>query len=157
MSIGTGLLLSILYYAIPVEPPASPGTRKRRFTTFLRKQLKFERVAITLPALRNKKLVFVGTPLLAAIVGYSANLFLLQEPVNDILHRNSAFNGMDISAHYEYWIVPGVVVSVSNARCQSPGFEPSRSAPYMPTTRSFGRCGARPSPIDDASPIACCR
>jgi len=111
VSIGTGLLLSILYYAIPVEPPASPGTRKkRRFTTFLKRQLKVERVAITMPGLRNKKLIFVGTPLLAALVGYTANVFLLQEPVNDILHRNSAFNGMQISAHYEYWVVPGVVV-----------------------------------------------
>ena len=110
VSIGVGLLLSILYYAIPVEPPAPHGTRRGRFVTFLRRQLKFERVAISLPALRNKKLVFVGTPLLAALVGYFANVLLLQEPVNDILHRNSAFHGMEVSAHYEYWIVPGVVV-----------------------------------------------
>jgi hypothetical protein len=110
VAIGTGLLLSILYYAIPVEPPAPRGTRRGRFTSFLKRQLKFERVAISIPALRNKKLIFVGTPLLAAVVGYSANTFLLQEPVNDIIHRNSAFNGMEISAHYEYWIVPGVIV-----------------------------------------------
>jgi hypothetical protein len=110
VSIGTGLLLSIAYYAIPVEPPEPGGTRRGRFTSFLRRQLKFERTAIALPGLRNKKLVFVGTPLLAALVGYSANLFLLQEPVNDILHRNSAFRGMEVSAHYEYWVVPGVIV-----------------------------------------------
>ncbi len=110
VSIGTGLLLSILYYAIPVEPPGPKGTRRARFSTFLRRQLKFERVSIGLPGLRNKKLIFVGTPLLAALVGYSANLFLLQEPVNDILHRNSAFAGMEVSAHYEYWVVPGVIV-----------------------------------------------
>lgn len=110
VSIGTGLLLSILYYAIPVEPPAPRGTRRGKFGAFLRRQMKFERVAISLPGLRNKKLIFVGTPLIAALVGYSANLFLLQEPVNDIIHRNSAFRGMEVSAHYEYWIVPGVVV-----------------------------------------------
>jgi len=110
VSIGTGLLLSILYYAIPVEPPAARGTRRGKFFATLKKQLKVERVAISLPALRNKKLVFVGTPLLAALVGYSANLFLLQEPVNEIIHRNAAFQGMEVSAHYEYWVVPGVVV-----------------------------------------------
>ncbi|HEX4682242.1 MAG TPA: hypothetical protein VH277_06025 [Gemmatimonadaceae bacterium] len=110
VSIGIGLLLSIFYYAIPVEPPTPRGTRRGRFASFLRRQMKFERVAISLPAMRNKKLVLVGTPLLAALVGYGANVFLLQEPVNDIIHRNSAFAGMQISAHYEYWIVPGVVV-----------------------------------------------
>jgi predicted nucleic acid-binding Zn ribbon protein len=111
VSIAAGLLLSILYYAIPVDPPAPRGTRRHgRLSTFIRKQLKFERVAISIPAMRNKKLVFVGTPLVAALVGYSANLFLLQEPVNDILKENAAFNGMQVSAHYEYWIVPGVVV-----------------------------------------------
>jgi hypothetical protein len=110
VSIGTGLLLSILYYAIPVEPPSPHGTRRGRFTTYLRRQLKIERVAINLPGLRNKKLIFVGTPLVAALVGYGANLFLLQEPVNDIIHRNSAFAGMKVSAHYEYWVVPGVIV-----------------------------------------------
>jgi hypothetical protein len=111
LSIAAGLLLSIVYYAIPVDPPAPRGTkRKNRFSTFIRKQLKFERVAISIPAFRNKKLVFVGTPLVAALVGYSANVFLLQEPVNDILRQNSAFNGMEVSAHYQYYIVPGVVV-----------------------------------------------
>ena len=69
-----------------------------------------ERVAIPIPALRNKKLVFVGTPLVAALIGYSANLFLLQEPMNDILENNAAFTGMEVSAHYQYWVVPGVVV-----------------------------------------------
>ncbi len=110
VSIGTGLLLSILYYAIPIEPPATSGVRPGRFGAFLRRQLKIERVAIPIPALRKKKLVFVGTPLLAALIGYSANAFLLQEPMNDILKHNSAFRGMEVSAHYEYWVVPGVVV-----------------------------------------------
>jgi hypothetical protein len=76
----------------------------------IKRQLKFERVSIPLPALRNKKLVFVGTPLVAALIGYSANLILLQEPVNDILHENAAFRGMEVSAHYQYYVIPGVVV-----------------------------------------------
>lgn len=111
LSIAAGLLLSIAYYAIPVEPPASPRSRKRTsLGTLLARQLKMERVAIPIPALRHKKLVFVGTPLVAALIGYSANLFLLQEPVNDILKENAAFHGMKVSAHYKYWVVPGVVV-----------------------------------------------
>lgn len=111
LSIAAGLLLSIAYYAIPVEPPSSPRSKKRTgFGTFIRRQLKMERVSIPLPALRNMKLVFVGTPLVAALIGYSANLFLLQEPVNDILRENSAFHGMKVSAHYQYYVVPGVVV-----------------------------------------------
>lgn len=110
-SIAAGLLLSIAYYAVPVEPPRSPKSKeKRSFSEVLKQQFKFERVAISLPALRHKKLVFVGTPLVAALIGYSANLFLLQEPVNDILRENSAFRGMEVSAHYQYWVVPGVVV-----------------------------------------------
>ncbi len=111
LSIAAGLLLSIAYYAIPVEPPSSPRSKKRTgLGTIIRRQLKMERVAIPLPALRHKKLVFVGTPLVAALIGYSANLFLLQEPVNDIIRENSAFHGMKVSAHYQYWIVPGVIV-----------------------------------------------
>jgi predicted nucleic acid-binding Zn ribbon protein len=111
LSIAAGLLLSIAYYAVPVEPPSSPRSkRKSSFGTMIRRQLKLERVAIPLPALRNKKLVFVGTPLVAALIGYSANLFLLQEPVNDILHENAAFRGMEVSAHYQYYVIPGVVV-----------------------------------------------
>jgi len=111
LSIAAGLLLSIAYYAIPVEPPSSPRSKKRTsLGTIIARQLKMERVAIPLPALRHKKLVFVGTPLVAALIGYSANLFLLQEPVNDILKENAAFQGMKVSAHYQYWVVPGVVV-----------------------------------------------
>ncbi|HWW62829.1 MAG TPA: hypothetical protein VN181_15755 [Thermoanaerobaculia bacterium] len=111
LSIAAGLLLSIAYYAIPAEPPASSRDKKKKSVwAFLKRQLRIERVAIPLPALRNKKLIFVGTPLVAALVGYSANVFLLQEPVNDILHESSAFHGMNVSAHYQYWIVPGVVI-----------------------------------------------
>jgi ribosomal protein L40E len=111
LSIAAGLLLSIAYYAVPVEPPASPRNRKQSsLGTLIRRQLKMERVSIPIPALRHKKLVFVGTPLVAALIGYSANLFLLQEPVNDILKENAALQGMQVSAHYEYYVVPGVVV-----------------------------------------------
>lgn len=111
LSIAAGLLLSIAYYAIPVEPPASPHSkRKTGLGTLIARQLKMERVAIPLPALRHRKLVFVGTPLVAALIGYSANLFLLQEPVNDIIRENSAYHGMKVSAHYQYWVIPGVVV-----------------------------------------------
>ncbi|MDQ3283359.1 MAG: hypothetical protein M3Q69_18320 [Acidobacteriota bacterium] len=111
VSIAAGLLFSIAYYAIPVEPPSSPRSKRQTpFGTILKQQLKFERVSIGLPALRSRKLVFVGTPLVAALIGYSANVILLQEPVNDILHENAAFKGMEVSAHYEYYVVPGVVV-----------------------------------------------
>src|SRR3954454_11472657 len=112
LSITAGLLLSIAYYAIPVEPPQSPRQPQKRVPlwTRLRRQFRMERVAIPIPHMRNKKLVFVGTPLVAALIGYSANLFLLQEPINDVLKENRAFNGMSVSAHYEYWVVPSVVV-----------------------------------------------
>jgi len=109
VSIAAGLLLSIAYYAIPVEPPRGPREKKQKLGEFLRKQFRMERVQVPLPGLRNKKLVFVGTPLIAAIVGYSANLLLLQEPMNNVLKQNVAFHGMKVSAHYEYWVVPGVV------------------------------------------------
>jgi ribosomal protein L40E len=112
MSIAAGLLLSILYYAIPAEPSASPRdkTKSKGILARLRAQFRLERVAIPIPNLRNKKLVFVGTPLVAALVGYSANLLLLQEPMNQVLKKNAAFRGMEVSAHYQYWVVPGVVV-----------------------------------------------
>src|SRR5439155_13658949 len=55
VSIGAGLLLSILYYAIPVEPPATKAHPHRRlsFGRLLARQLKLERVAIPIPALRK--------------------------------------------------------------------------------------------------------
>jgi predicted nucleic acid-binding Zn ribbon protein len=110
LSVAAGLLLSIVYYAIPVEPPSIAGRKKIPLSERLRRQLKFERVAIPIPHFKSKKLIFVGTPLVAALIGYSANTFLLQEPMNQVLKENSAFNGMHVRAHYEYWIVPGVVV-----------------------------------------------
>lgn len=111
LSIAIGLFLSIVYYAIPVEPPPSPKNRKRGgLKSFLKNQFRMERVALPLPALRTKKLVFVGTPLIAALIGYSANVLLLQQPVNEVIASNDSFRGMKVSAHYEYWVVPGVVV-----------------------------------------------
>ncbi|PYQ52695.1 MAG: hypothetical protein DMF59_03960 [Acidobacteria bacterium] len=110
LSVAAGLLLSIVYYAIPVEPPQLAARKKIPLSTRLRRQMKLERVAIPIPHLRSKRLIFVGTPLVAALIGYSANVFLLQEPMNQVLHDNAAFNGMRVSTHYEYWIVPGVVV-----------------------------------------------
>jgi hypothetical protein len=111
LSIAAGLLLSIVYYAIPVDPAATRKNKKKSsLIAFLKRQLRMERVQIPIPALRNKRLVLVGTPLVAALVGYSANLFLLQEPVNQVLKESSAFNGMEVSAHYQYFVVPGVVV-----------------------------------------------
>jgi predicted nucleic acid-binding Zn ribbon protein len=110
VSIAAGLLLSILYYAIPVEPPAARGKPRTGLGRRLLRQVKLERVAVPIPHMRNKKLIFVGTPLVAALIGYSCNLFLLQEPMNDVLKENAAFRGMHVSAHYEYWVVPGVVV-----------------------------------------------
>ncbi|HVE70358.1 MAG TPA: hypothetical protein VNI54_03245 [Thermoanaerobaculia bacterium] len=106
VSIAAGLLLSIAYYAIPVEPPS----KNTSLATLLKRQLRFERVAIPLPAFRHRRLIFVGTPLVAALIGYSANVLLLQQPVNDIVRENSALRGMKVSAHYQYWVVPGVVV-----------------------------------------------
>jgi len=110
VSIAAGLLLSIAYYAIPVEPPASKNAKKTPLLTLLKRQLKMERVAIPLPAFRHRRLIFVGTPLVAALIGYSANVLLLQQPVNDIVNENAALRGMKVSAHYQYWVVPGVVV-----------------------------------------------
>ena len=110
VSIAAGLLLSIAYYAIPVDPPpASASGKKASFFTRLKRQLRMERVAVPIPHLKNKKLILVGTPLIAALIGYSANLFLLQEPMNDALRQNASFNGMSVSAHYQYWVVPTVV------------------------------------------------
>ena len=113
ISIGAGLLLSILYYAIPSEglDRAIAGeSRFRRWKRSLRSQMKFEKVTMPMPAFRKAKIVFIGTPVLATIIGYLANFLLLQQPMNEILKGNTAFAGMTVSAHYEYWIVPGAVV-----------------------------------------------
>ena len=112
VAIGAGLLLSILYYAIPAEG-LDPVKGEKRIQTWWRRvrgQMKMERVPMQMPAFRKAKLVFVGTPVLATIIGYVANFLILQQPMNEILQSNTAFRGMSVSAHYEYWIVPGVVV-----------------------------------------------
>src|SRR5260370_42220839 len=100
VSVAAGLLLSILYYAIPVEPPevGKRDKKRGRIGHILKQQLQMERVALPIPALRNKRLIFVGTPLIAAIIGYSANLLLLQDPMNDVLHANTPFRAMHIPA-----------------------------------------------------------
>lgn len=108
ISIAAGLMLSIVYYAIPVSPLA-PG-EKRDWKKFIKQQLSAERVGVPVPHLRTRKLVFIGTPLVAALAGFVANFVLLQRPMNQILDQNAAFAGMQVSTHYEYWIIPGVVV-----------------------------------------------
>lgn len=113
LSIAAGFILSIIYYAIPVEASGEEkkeGSRLRRAINFLKRHASLERVSIPIPALRSKKLVFVGTPVIAAFIGYMANFLILQQPMNQILDANEAFQGMTVSAHYQYWIVPGVVV-----------------------------------------------
>lgn len=113
LSIAAGLILSIIYYAIPVEASAEEkkeGSRFRRALNFVKRHASLERVSIPIPALRSKKLVFVGTPVIAALFGYLANFLILQQPMNQILDANEAFRGMSVSAHYQYWVVPGVVV-----------------------------------------------
>src|SRR5216684_3069317 len=51
VSIGAGLLLSILYYALPVEPPPSKRNPRKRLSLWkrIRQQTKLERVAIQVP------------------------------------------------------------------------------------------------------------
>lgn len=110
MAIAAGLLLSIVYYAIPAEPAIEDPKKKKSFLAFLRKQFQLERVAVALPHMKKRRLVFVGTPILAALAGYFANFFILQQPMNEVLRGSQSFSGMSISTHYEYWLVPGVVV-----------------------------------------------
>ena len=109
VSIAAGLLLSILYYAIPVEPPASKRNPRPRLSLWkrIKQKVKLERVLIPIPNFPKRKLVFVGTPLIAAIVGYSANMILLQQPVNAgardaldreerLVVRDAIFAGIDL-------------------------------------------------------------
>jgi hypothetical protein len=110
LSIASGLLLSITYYAIPAEPPSRKGEKGPGFLATLKRQTRLDRVAVPVPRTKNKKLIFVGTPLIAALVGYSANVFLLQEPMNDVMKESVSFQGMKVSTHYRYWVVPGIVV-----------------------------------------------
>lgn len=112
LAIGAGLLLSIAYYMVPGEAleRVEGESKVRHWVRSVRSQVRFERVSMPMPAFRKAKLVFVGTPVLATIIGYGANFLFLQQPMNEILQSNAAFRGMNVSAHYEYWIVPGVVV-----------------------------------------------
>jgi predicted nucleic acid-binding Zn ribbon protein len=109
VSIAAGMMLSIIFYAVPVEPPES-RPRRRSIGSRIARQFSFDRVSVPFPFMRKMKFVFVGTPLVAALVGLGANMLLLQRPVDAILEQNAAFQGMDVSAHYQYWVVPGVVV-----------------------------------------------
>lgn len=111
LAIGAGLLMSIIYYAIPVEQlPSDRKMSKRSLGRLLRRQVKFDRVGVPIPHFPKRKLVFVGTPLFAAVLGYLMNFLLLQAPMNRILDGNEAFQGMEVSTHYDYWVVPGVIV-----------------------------------------------
>ncbi|HVR44153.1 MAG TPA: zinc ribbon domain-containing protein [Thermoanaerobaculia bacterium] len=112
LAIGAGLLLSIAYYAMPVEElrRRDGESRLRRWGRHLREQFRFERVSMPMPAFRKARLIFVGTPVLATVIGYLANFVILQQPMNEILQGHPAFQGMSVSAHYDYWLVPGVVV-----------------------------------------------
>ena len=110
VSIAAGLLLSIAYYAIPIERVSkSDDDEKEGFWDFAKRQVRLERIAIAIPRIPGRKLVFVGTPLIAATIGFLANFFLLQQPMNKILAANSAYDGMSVSAHYRYFFIPGEV------------------------------------------------
>jgi hypothetical protein len=110
IAIGVGLLLSIAYYAIPVERPQKERDREPEDgLAFVARQIQPERVRFSLPRLRMK-LVFVGTPLFAMMIGYLVNFFVLQQPMNQILRQNVDFKGMYVATRYEYWVVPGVLV-----------------------------------------------
>lgn len=109
-----GLVLSVMYYAIPAHIPdeeleeassGQPGAMQR-----LLRQLRVERVFVPLPHMRKARLVVVGTPILAIFVGYMANFLLLQRPMNDILRRNASFAGMTVSTHYQWFVNPTRVV-----------------------------------------------
>jgi hypothetical protein len=112
IAIGAGMLLSIAYYAIPAERIPEKGERwgAKRLGRFLARQFRLERVTVPLPHFPGRRLVFVGTPILAAILGYFANFMILQRPMNEILKGNDAFKGMSVTTHFEYWVIPGVMV-----------------------------------------------
>ncbi len=127
IAIGVGLALSILYYLIPVEEELpyedsrggvddddqhgqSSSSALGKLKESLRRQFTAERFTLRVPRLPRLKLVFIGTPLIAALLGFFANYFLLQLPLTRAVGTNDVFKGVGISAHYRYWIVPGVVV-----------------------------------------------
>ena len=112
ISIGAGLILSIVYYALP-ELDRQPRSEKKGLSAvwpFLKAQFRLDRIAVPLPVLRKRRLVFVGTPLVAAVIGYFANFLFLQQPMNQVLQGHTTFDGIEVSAHYRYWVLPGQVV-----------------------------------------------
>jgi hypothetical protein len=78
-----GLLLSIAYSAMPVAPPMSSSSAKQVSLGGAAALAGADRRPHF--AVKNKKLSFVGTPLLAALIGYGPNVILLQPPVDDVL------------------------------------------------------------------------
>lgn len=111
IAIGAGLLLSIAYYAVPVEAEPAPGeSRFRRLLRTIRQRVAPERVPLRLPLLTRGRLVVIGTPLLVAVTGFLANFVMLQHPMNQVIRENPSLQGVRVSAHYAFWVVPGVVV-----------------------------------------------
>lgn len=111
--IAIGLILSVLYYAIPAhltDDELEKGADEPSWLQRGMRQFRVERVFLPLPHLRKVRVVLVGTPILAIFVGYMANFLLLQRPMNDILRRNQSFNGMSVATHYKWFVKPGEVV-----------------------------------------------
>lgn len=112
ISIAAGLILSIVYYALP-EAERMPRTDRKGLAAiwpFLKAQFRLDRAAIPIPALNKRRIVFVGTPLVAALIGYLANFFLLQQPMNQVLRASPSFEGIRVSTHYRYWVIPGEII-----------------------------------------------
>lgn len=111
IAIGAGLLLSIAYYAIPVESDFPAGeSRLRRLLRTIGQRIAPERIHLRLPLLTRGRLVVLGTPLLVALAGFLANFVLLQHPMNQVIRENPSLQGVQVSARYAFWVVPGVVV-----------------------------------------------
>jgi predicted nucleic acid-binding Zn ribbon protein len=111
ISIAAGMILSIVYYALP-EAERMPRTDKKGLAAvwpFLKTQFRMDRIAVPVPALNKRRIVFVGTPLIAALIGYLANFFFLQQPMNQVL-KAAAFDGIEVSTHYRYWVIPGEII-----------------------------------------------
>lgn len=108
IAIGAGLLLSIAYYAIPVDTVEAHRSNSRMgdLLRVLKSRWPLERT----PVFTRRRLMFLGSPLLVAFLGFLANFFLLQHPMNEVLRENHAYRGMQISTRYAWWVVPGVVV-----------------------------------------------